>query len=95
MFSVVPGTDEENDGIHPTTLDSIVQSFYVDVLAEMKERAQVVPRSIGSMFVVSRPQATRRGTRSTPSSSRFKPTNAEHALKPLLSMVLTSQPGIW
>jgi NADPH:quinone reductase-like Zn-dependent oxidoreductase/ubiquinone/menaquinone biosynthesis C-methylase UbiE len=51
LSTVVPGIDEQNYVIHPTTLDSIVQSFYVDFPAEMKERAQVVPRSIGSMFV--------------------------------------------
>ncbi|KAJ6153516.1 hypothetical protein N7470_006475 [Penicillium chermesinum] len=51
LSTAVPGIDEQNYVIHPTTLDSIVQSFYVDVPAEMKERAQVVPRSIGSMFV--------------------------------------------
>ncbi|KAL9127721.1 MAG: hypothetical protein Q9217_003451 [Psora testacea] len=37
--------------LHPTTLDSIFQAFYVCIPEETKKDATVVPRSIRSMFV--------------------------------------------
>ena len=39
--------------LHPTTLDTIFQAFYVGVPEETKKGATVVPRSVRSMFVPS------------------------------------------
>jgi NADPH:quinone reductase-like Zn-dependent oxidoreductase/malonyl CoA-acyl carrier protein transacylase/ubiquinone/menaquinone biosynthesis C-methylase UbiE len=42
---------DETYVLHPTTLDSIIQAFYVSIPKATQDNAMVVPRSIRSMFV--------------------------------------------
>ncbi|PBP25422.1 hypothetical protein BUE80_DR003887 [Diplocarpon rosae] len=51
--AVTPIASDINEAyvVHPTTLDSIFQAFYVCIPEKTKENALVVPRSIRSIFV--------------------------------------------
>lgn len=44
-------TELERYVLHPTTLDSIIQTLFAGLADETKKDAMVVPRSIGSLFV--------------------------------------------
>lgn len=52
-FAISPAAthSEPRYTLHPTTLDSIFQAFYVCVPEEIKKNATVVPRSIRGMYV--------------------------------------------
>lgn len=43
--------EDQNYVLHPTTLDTVFQAFYITVPEETKKDATVVPRSVRSMFV--------------------------------------------